>query len=305
MSKKLKLISFLFIATFCMFFIGENEVSAKVKDCTCYYYAGSTERSVEGESMVTYYSTYLVYIKYGKNKADVVYSCAAEETSYLIDGSSADAKKKCKREGGENTITRGNPFDVDSAKIAKKKCKVSACDSANISLWKGQQVVTEQRWPDKYYTLNAIEKKKAKKIEKADNAKDTAVEEGASKKDVKNIVNYGKSKSNKYKSDTIDCTIINSDLKKFLKNFLWIIAIVGIMMLLLMTATEFIKVVTGSEEDGLKTAFKHTVTRIICVIVLLLLPTLVSAVISILNKYSEDNITIGSNGDPVCGINLK
>ena len=72
-----------------------------------------------------------------------------------------------------------------------------------------------------------------------------------------------------------------------------------------MSAIEFIKAVTGSDEDGLKGAIKHTFIRIICAIILLLLPMLITWILNIANNnnYKIDdkgNYVIGDNGNPLC-----
>jgi len=41
-----------------------------------------------------------------------------------------------------------------------------------------------------------------------------------------------------------------------------------------MTSVDLIEAITGSEEDNLKTAFKHMVTRIIIIFILFLLPVI-------------------------------
>ena len=65
-----------------------------------------------------------------------------------------------------------------------------------------------------------------------------------------------------------------------------------------MTMIEFIKVITASDEDGLKAAFKNTVRRIIAAIILLLLPMFI---IWILNIANDSRMKTDEFGDPVIG----
>lgn len=105
-----------------------------------------------------------------------------------------------------------------------------------------------------------------------------------------------------------DCSILYSKyeqgktLRDFLSNLFWIICIIGIVLLIILTSGEFIKIIIGQDDDGLQNAFKHTVTRIICVVVLLLLPMLVSAIITIINKEAASEFTIGEDGNVLCGV---
>lgn len=123
---------------------------------------------------------------------------------------------------------------------------------------------------------------------------------------IQNWGNYGKN-GDEYRIDGSDCTIISGELQTKLSQLFWVITIVGILLLIVMTAIEFIKVITASEEDGLKGAFKHTVIRAVCAIILLLLPVLINAVINIINdnnfiKDENGNVVIGDSGDPLCKV---
>lgn len=129
------------------------------------------------------------------------------------------------------------------------------------------------------------------------------------KSQIDEITNWGKKGKDNESYDTNEgnCAIIPSDLQEKLSQLFWVITIVGILLLIIMTSIEFIKVITASEEDGLKGAFKHTVIRAICVIILLLLPTLINAIIVIINdsniqKDSDGQIVIGEEGDPLCKV---
>ena len=76
-------------------------------------------------------------------------------------------------------------------------------------------------------------------------------------------------------------------------------------MAVAMTAIEFVKVITASDEDGLKGAIKNTFRRLIMIIVLLLLPAIIIWILNITNanRYQTDSdggYVIGGDGNPVC-----
>ncbi len=103
-----------------------------------------------------------------------------------------------------------------------------------------------------------------------------------------------------------NCNLIPTSIIDFLSTLFTVLSIVGVVLLVIMSAIEFIKAVTGSEEDGVKSALKHTLIRIICVVVLLLLPQIITFILNVVNNNNyviEDNkVVIGDNGDPLCKV---
>lgn len=127
--------------------------------------------------------------------------------------------------------------------------------------------------------------------------------------DITDIEQWGQSATNSlYANNTVDaCAIVDEDLKDLLQTILTWISIAGIVILLIMSILEFVKAITGSDDSGIKTAFKHTLIRIACVVVLLLLPMLVTGIIDAVNNnnvYREEDgsYKIGDNGEPLCRI---
>ena len=123
-----------------------------------------------------------------------------------------------------------------------------------------------------------------------------------SKEDIQAIVNWGNYKEvNKFEYGEEVCKIIKGPIEEFLNTLFIIITVMGILILILMTALEFIKTITSPEKEGLKIAFKHTIIRVLCAILLLLLPTLVSWIINIVNDIGINNSN-GKEGETLCEI---
>ena len=104
--------------------------------------------------------------------------------------------------------------------------------------------------------------------------------------------------------DVTDCNIFSKEIIIFLNKLFWIISIVGIMLLVIMTMVEFVKALIGSDDSGLIKGFKHTLIRIVAVIILLLLPTIITFILTLVNRYSDYKIG-GENGNVICGVGEK
>lgn len=100
--------------------------------------------------------------------------------------------------------------------------------------------------------------------------------------------------------ESTDCSIFGDELIDFLKKLFWIISIAGIILLVVMTMVEFVKALTGSDDSGLIKGFKHTFVRIVAVIILLLLPTIITFILTLVNRYSD--YKIGEDGNVICGV---
>ena len=97
-----------------------------------------------------------------------------------------------------------------------------------------------------------------------------------------------------------DCNIINPKLKDILNTVFWIISIAGIVLVVVMTALSFIKAIVGSDDEKFRDAFKHLLTRIIVMVILLLLPTILSFIITIINDNITGTVSIGEDGNVFC-----
>ena len=94
-------------------------------------------------------------------------------------------------------------------------------------------------------------------------------------------------------SDLPNCSALlgtgEDSLGQMLKNIFFGISIVGILLLIILTAMDFIKAIASSDEDDtLIKAFKRSKNRIIAIIILLLLPVLVTVIVNLVN----DNVYI-------------
>ena len=125
-----------------------------------------------------------------------------------------------------------------------------------------------------------------------------------SKQDIEGIIRWGNyQEEDKFQyTDEDVCLIIKGPVQEFLNTLFIIISIIGIILLIVMTALEFIKVVTGSDEEGIKTAFKHTIIRIVCIVILLILPMIINWILNVININFSEGYKIGSNGEPLCEV---
>lgn len=98
------------------------------------------------------------------------------------------------------------------------------------------------------------------------------------------------------------CSVINGELKTILSSAFWLISIVGIILLVVMTALGFIKAIVASDDSKLKDAFSHLVTRIIVVIILLILPVLLDFIITVINNSAQGVVSIGEDNNIFCDI---
>lgn len=117
------------------------------------------------------------------------------------------------------------------------------------------------------------------------------------------IWNWGKiANEGEYTSDDVGTTCNSvSEIGEFLNNLLWIINIIAIIILIIMTAADFIKAIVGSEDDTLKKAFKNFVIRAIIIVILFLLPLILGAIIRMMNNETG-TVEIGENGQIFCNV---
>lgn len=98
------------------------------------------------------------------------------------------------------------------------------------------------------------------------------------------------------------CSIVSDSMKNLLSSIFWFISVVAIILVVVMTAIGFIKAIVGSNDEKLKDAFSHLLTRIIVVIILLLLPMILTFIINIVNNNFTGTVKIGDGGDVFCDI---
>ncbi len=296
MNKKIKLFSLLFVTFICMFFAGD------VKACECYYFGEYKDKNL---GSTTYYN---VVMSYTASTADVVSFCQNSNN----DNSNANEVRNCVADGAK--AVRGNPFDVDSGNIERQNCSVDACNSAGIYYWSYgfgweadyHQIVTRgyaKPAGAAIAELKAISKDQSDQVVNSNNMGQTVKDLGLNKSNIQAIIDYGNSEDEKVGEDTTTCEqMISKEMRDFLVNLFWVISIIGILLLLVMTAIEFIKVVTGQDDEGIKKAFKHTIIRIVCVVILFSLPWIISAIIAVINNPATgSDVKIGEDGEVICG----
>lgn len=269
-----------------------------------------------------------------------------------------DTSSSCVR---QDHATIGNPFvDPEIQKtIVNQKCSLAACSTAKLTFWsknESKEIVSRQETAEfdsngnrKDYShdifsatadLQAITAETYEKLKNAESLVEAAIEEGtigSVSADIDAIIRWG-NPTNVLDStgalENLDCQSLLSNyneektMRDFLSNLFWIISIIGIILLIIMTSIEFIKVVTGQDDEGLIKAFKHTVIRAICVVILLLLPMILSFILGFMNDITDNEeyylkdkdgnivyttdangnkepvklVHVGANGDPLCSI---
>ena len=107
--------------------------------------------------------------------------------------------------------------------------------------------------------------------------------------------------SKKYSSEGVDpCALINGEIQEILHDAFLFISVGGIIILVVMTSISLVKVITASEDDALRNFLKGLWKRIICLIILLVLPVLVTFIIQLVNNVAP---SLGINSDnPLCNV---
>ena len=153
--------------------------------------------------------------------------------------------------------------------------------------------------------LELITEEEFQEMKNSENLNETAQDLGySSTVDVSTIVNWANEHGYGDEINAIGdpCYVIDGELEKLLSIAFWLISIVGIVLLVVMTSISFIKAIVGSDEEKLKDAFSHLVTRIIVVIILLLLPMILTFIINIINSNLEGEVSIGEDGNVFCDV---
>ena len=120
--------------------------------------------------------------------------------------------------------------------------------------------------------------------------------------DIESIVEWASSQGYDVNSIGEPCDVISPKLESLLNTIFWAISIIGVILVVVMTALSFVKAIIGSDDEKFRDAFRHLFTRIIVVIVLLLLPAILSFIITLINDSSTGEVTIGEDGNVFCDI---
>lgn len=84
--------------------------------------------------------------------------------------------------------------------------------------------------------------------------------------------------------------LLSADMKKVLNLILWYIRIIGVVLAIVLSILDYIKVAAGSDDKSLSAANKKFVTRMILVAVLFLLPVLLETVLGLYNPTTAESI---------------
>ncbi len=103
-----------------------------------------------------------------------------------------------------------------------------------------------------------------------------------------------------YDLSSDSCSLISAEVREFLGDVFSYMSIIGIVILVIMTGINVVKVITASEDDALKGFLKNLWKRIVCLIILLLLPMLVTFIIQVVNGVAD--IWGVNSDDPLCSI---
>lgn len=278
-----------FIVLFSAIFINIDGVKA---DCTCYYSGGvngSTNSSGINISEMSF-----AKISYTNNGYSVTKSCNASDISDYSTGSIdiTTAIEKC---SGVKIKPDYSSFSKVDYKSISQNCSIESCNSVNVYKDHSQLKIGGGE-----YRLNAISEKN---FNQAIESRENLEERQSNENDISKIINWGKiAQEGEYTSSDVgsDCNSI-SEVAELLNTILWIVDIIAIVILIIMTAVDLVRAVIGSEEDTLRSAFKHLIVRIIVVFILLLLPILLGTIISIVNKETG-TVQIGDDGKPFCDV---
>ena len=97
---------------------------------------------------------------------------------------------------------------------------------------------------------------------------------------------------------TDPCDVISGELSTYISNLFLYICIGGIILVIILSSISLIKVVAGHDSEGLYNFFHSLKARIICLIVLLILPVIIPYLLNIINEVAPI-IGFDSN-NPLC-----
>ncbi|MBR2833385.1 MAG: hypothetical protein IKE75_03020 [Bacilli bacterium] len=304
MNKNIIKIMFMSVLLTCLYFTNIDGVKA----CNCYYDTGWFEYAASVDPTGSTSSSQmraLLIMDFNGNNSTVVNSCVGMRT--YSEGTNAykpgknmlyvESFDKCTLKD----FDKSSPFNVDAKKISGDNCSIASCDSANLFYANGKGVRTNGGLGDHKFGAVTYEQHQAA-IDEDEKTKQE--EKGVQDIDI-SIVKPFDSDIKEAAAGSHNCDLIPPRIMKIIKNFFFIIQVIGILLLVALSFIEFIKAITASSEDGLLGALKNTYRRIIIVVVLLLLPMLVIWILNIVNAnaYETDQNgkrVIGTNNQPLC-----
>ena len=289
-----------FIVLFSALFINIDGVKA---DCTCYYtYDYGGQWNTQDYSQ-TY--TYIAIIHFTDNSYEIKATCeydASSDSSGLLRSATAI-----------DEICSGNAIYIDNNtyktfegirskfKEISQNCSVEECDSINLHRSSNNYLrIGPSEGPGTSNKMAAIT---FQEFQNRVAASQAVADDVNNIQDISGIHNWaGFAEEGKYDEQDVGTTCSSvSEIGQLLSNLLWIINIIAIVILIIMTAVDFIRAVVGSEEDTLKKAFKNFVIRAIIIVILLLLPLILGAIIRMTNK-EMGTVQIGENGQIFCNV---
>ena len=94
------------------------------------------------------------------------------------------------------------------------------------------------------------------------------------------------------------CNIISQELATYINRFFFYICVGGIILLVVLSSLNLIKVIVGHDNDGLYEFLQNLKVRIICLVVLLVLPVIIPYLLNTINNIAP---IVGYNSDnPLC-----
>ena len=290
--------------------------SSGSQNCTCYY-SGRLLDSDSGGANETHYLASMTF-----NREDFDSSSNKDEYRPNISFFGENMYHTDTEEGGKiEDETSKAEWVLDGAGVEESQVTSlfdSGCDCSSLGTltFLSQSNSKELYYNvDKYYgfwpnfgifeynrvDMKLITYEQFKEQKESENVADTSGSQGLS--GIEAILEWTK-KEDEYDLGDVGnpCSIINTNLKNLLSAAFWFISVVAIILIVVMTAIGFIKAIVGSDDEKLKTAFSHLITRLIVVFILLLLPMLLTFIINIVNDNIGGTVKVGANGDVFCEI---
>ena len=290
--------------------------SSGSQNCTCYY-SGRLLDSDSGGANETHYLASMTF-----NREDFDSSSNKDEYRPNISFFGENMYHTDTEEGGKiEDETSKAEWVLDGAGVEESQVTSlfdSGCDCSSLGTltFLSQSNSKELYYNvDKYYNFwpnfgifeyNRVDMKlityeQFKEQKESENVADTSGSQGLS--GIEAILEWTK-KEDEYDLGDVGnpCSIINTNLKNLLSAAFWFISVAAIILIVVMTAIGFIKAIVGSDDEKLKTAFSHLITRLIVVFILLLLPMLLTFIINIVNDNIGGTVKVGANGDVFCEI---
>lgn len=323
--EKSKFIMFIFV--FFAFLLNINDVSA-ADTCSCYYHSRGTTAD-NGDQYNTYYLAQIDFNKSEYENANPYYSPTiaffGEKGFNTVTGQDGAIEDKTSEVSWLGVaFSKDNSDLYNTVSAVFDNCSVESCGNIRTQRYIGP-VQYQDTGGLKFYSFNnsknllyeanpmtlgavtvsfqSVSKEEFEQLKVSDNVGESSEDLGLS--GYAGIVNWGNliSGTGYYSINDVGkaCNSV-APIAEYLSQLLWIICVASIIILVIMTAINFVQAIVGSEEDKLLKAFKNLKTRIIVLILLLLLPTIVSFVIGIYNDNADGVVKIGSDNEPYCAV---